>query len=423
MKNVEVILPAVFITFCSSFLMKNKFKKWFNYVNIINFMWLVGIITTYQGFYEIYRPQNRTYTIIIIFLLCFNIVSYLAVKKTEQRTLHSHFIIHNIESQNKIETILLIGVILLMIPEFLSSVRVIMSGGYNTVRENVLTSFTFIQWLLYHFGNPLIIALTIIAIVDVVFFGKNKFNLLLSFVAVLIDITIFASRGLLTQVLLVLIVCLLLKYHFKLKEVVRKHKVIVISIIIAICLLFFITSQRKMSGGNSTIMENLYYYFWGSFSCMDNHLDNINAYIAVNGHTYYLMFISGIVGVFSDILSFFGFKIQTGIQIINPIVQEYVAVSPNIRMNNNVTMLTAFYFDAGWAGIVFYSLIVTFILAWLYNKMIKLKCADYVAYFAFTFAWFFFGITEWTPARATTIWVYIFMFIIYKIRIIKITYR
>ena len=403
--------------------MKNKFKKWINYASIINLIWLVGIITTYIGLFEIYKPQNRIYVIINVFLLCFNIITYLTVRNTESRTLRSEFVIHNIESRNKLETISLSGIIVLMIPDFYSSLKVIMSGGYNLVRENVLTSFTFTQWFLYHFGNPLIMALSIIAIIDVVFYGKNKFNLFLSFVAVLIDITIFASRSLLTEIIVALTICLFLKYHFKLKEVIKKHKIIIISLIATLALLIFVTSQRKMNGGNSTVIENLYYYFWGSFSCMDNHLDNINRYVVANGHTYFQMFISGIVGVFGDILSLFGIRIQSGILIINPIVQEYVKVSPNIQMNNNVTMLTAFYLDAGWIGVAFYSSLASLILGCFYNKMKSCSRADNLSYFIFAYVLFFFGIIEWLPARATSIWVFLFIFIIYKVRVLKFKFK
>ncbi|HBC99500.1 MAG TPA: hypothetical protein DC053_09275 [Lachnoclostridium sp.] len=278
-----------------------------------------------------------------------------------------------------------------------------------------------VQWFLYHYGNPVIIALSVISIVDVIFVGKNKQNLILSFVATLINITIFASRWMLLEFIVILALCLLFRYHFRIISAIRNNRRIFMFIAAGAILLIFITSQRKMSSGNSTILENIYYYFWGSIACMGAHIENVDNYIMYNGHTWGQLYFSGIMGVCKDILQpIFHINIRPGIEVLNEVVQGYVYVSPKIRMNNNVTMITAFYFDGGGYAIALFSGMTAWFVARLYNKMNRSGTTNKLAYFIFAYSLLLFGLIEWMPARATNIWVFIIIAIIYRIRRIKI---
>lgn len=202
--------------------------------------------------------------------------------------------------------------------------------------------------VLYHYGNPIIIGISVVSIVDLIFYGKDKLNFALSLIATAMNITVFASRWMLLEFVVVVATALILKYRFRISKVIKENKKIVFVIFMGAVLLLYITSQRKMSSGNSTIMENIYYYFWGSISCMSEHLESIDQYIRANGYMYGQMYFSGVVGFIKDIFgTLFHISIIPGIEVLNKMTQEYVAVSPSIRMNNNVTMLTAFYVDGG----------------------------------------------------------------------------
>lgn len=412
---------------CFLFLMmRSKFGKWINYVNVFNAIWLIGIITTAIGSYQIYKPSTKVYVCIMLMMITFNAVTYFTVHSSEAKLYSISEIIKDyMPRRNKIDIIILLMLILLMMPELKNSLSTILIGGYNLVRGNALTSFTWTQWFLYHYGNSIIIGISVVSIIDLIFYGKGKLNFVLSIIATIINITIFASRWMLLEFVLVVATALLLKYHFKISKVIKENKKIVFGILMGVIMLLYITSQRKMSGGNSTIIENIYYYFWGSISCMSNHFANIDQYIKGNGYMLGQMYFSGIVGFIGDTLgTLFKISITPGIQILNKITQDYIAVSPTIRMNNNVTMLTAFYVDGGWGAIVLLSGLTAVIMAKLHNQMYR-KCSVLsIAYFIFAYSLLLFGLIEWMPARSTNIWVFIVIYFIYwlrrkKIRLVK----
>lgn len=335
---------------CFLFLMmRSKFGKWLNYVNVFNAIWLVGIVTTAIGTYHVYKPSAEIYVYIMLMMIAFNTVTYFTAHSSGANLYSISEIKKNyIPRRNRIDTIVLLMLILLMIPELKNSLNTIIVGGYNLVRGNALTSFTLTQWFLYHYGNPIIIGISVVSIVDLIFYGKNKLNFILSIIATVINITVFASRWMLLEFVVVVATALILKYRFQISKVIKENKKIVFGILMGVILLLYITSQRKMSSGNSTIMENIYYYFWGSISCMSKHLESIDQYIKANGYMFGQMYFSGVVGFIKDTFgTLFHISIIPGIEVLNKMTQDYVAVSPSIRMNNNVTMLTAFYVDGG----------------------------------------------------------------------------
>lgn len=412
-----IILGSVLLWVFLSYTMRLKFRRWINYANVINLLWLIGIVTTAFGAFNVYKPREFVYIYIMIMLVCFNVITYLSVNNSYTNALS---IVKPIVARNRFETVLLIFLIAIMLPELIEACKILISGGYNEVREGVLSSFTFTQWILYHYGNPIIIALSIMAVIDVVYYGKNKLNMILAFIAVIENITIFASRWMLTEIVLVLVISLLLKNRFRLSYTIKNNKKILIGVILAFALLVFITSQRRLNSGNTSILENIYYYFWGSVKCMDIHLQNVDAFIAKNGYTYGQVYFSGVIGLFQEFLEpILHTQLTSGIEIINQIVQDFVSVAPNIRMNNNVTMITAFYFDGGVIGIVLFSCVTASVVAWLYNKANKICTVDKMTYFIFAFSILIFGNVEWLPARPTIILSFLFMLILYKFRKIK----
>lgn len=411
------------ICFFLMLMMRVKFGRWLSYANVVNCLWLIGIVTTSLGAFDVYQPCWKVYLYIMLMLISFNTLTFFCVRNSKIQSDELTLVCIS-PTRNKIETVLLLFLLMLMIPELINSLKVLLLGGYNLVRENSLTSFTFIQYFLYHYGNPIIISLSVISIVDVVFTGKNKLNFALAFVDTVINITIFASRWMLLEFILLLVLCLVLKYRFRILNIIKNNRKLMVCAVAGVCIVLFITSQRKMSGGNTTILENVFFYIWGSIACMGGHLSSIESSIAQDGYTFGQMFFSGIVGFFDDILQpLLHISITPGIETLNKIVQNFVFVSPNVRMNNNVTMVTAFLVDGGGFGVVILTAITAWILAHLYNKMNEKRSEKYTAYFIFSFSLFLFGIIEWMPARATNIWVFIIIALIYKVRKIKINFK
>lgn len=418
--DMDIILICVPVCLLMIIIMRAKFGTWFNYANVVNLLWTLGIITTALGTYGVYRPNWKVYLYIVLMLGSFNVVTYLCAKRYRPKRQEIE-IAQASPIINRLETVILLGMLIMMIPELKRSLNTLFLGGYNLVRETSLTSSTLTQYLLYHYGNPIIIALSVISIVDVVFTRKNKVNFVISLLDTVINITIFASRWMLLEFILVLSICIIMKYRLKILKAAKENKKLVFAIALGLSGIIYITSQRKMSGGNTSVLENVFFYLWGSIACMGGHLTSVENYISLNGYGLGKMFFSGIVGAIKDVVQpLFHISLVPGIEILNKIVQGFIWVSPNVRMNNNVTMLTAFLVDGGGLAIVICTSVVTYIISIFYNRMNMQQSETRIAYFVFAYSLFLFGLIEWMPSRATNIWVFIVMIVVYRLRKIRV---
>lgn len=386
-----------------------------NYIVYFNLLWVVGAILTSLGLYNSFVPPIKIYIYIFIMLLAFNVTTFFLINKNLKLKKYSFnneiLFLSKDKRKSKVNLLILLTLIILIFPTFLESVSYILVHGYSELRTQVLTFTNLLQWFLYHYGHPIIMAIMIIATIDVVFYKRNFIVFLIGLICVIMYITIFASRWMLAESILILVLSLLQKYGNKIINMLKRNKKIVILLSSGVALLLFITSQRSLS--DTSIMQNIYYYIFGSinlFGVFSNSLDN---YVAANGFLLGQVFFSGIVGVFYDVLKLlFGVNINSGITYINEVVQNYEYVSPTIRMNNNVTMLYAFVSDFGWLGLIIFPSIIAVFCFRSYKKVLLKTTKLNLSIYIYTFSLLLFGIVEWFPARATVILTYVFIYLL-----------
>lgn len=386
-----------------------------NYIIFFNLLWMVGSILTSLGLYDSFVPPLKIYLYIFFMLLTFNVTTVILASTStslKEYSLNdeSKFIITD-KKKSRILLVILIALIVLIFPTFIRSVSYIMSNGFGELRSEVLTSKSLVQWILYHYGHPLILAIMVISTVDVIFYRKNFMVYSIGLICVIMYITIFASRWILAECILMLVLCLLQKYGNKLTDIIKNNKKIALLLLVGLSLLIYITSQRSLH--EASILENIYYYFFGSIDLLGIFSHNLHQYTFNYDYLYGQAFFSGVVGVFADILRLLlGININTGIVYINEVVQGYEYVSPTIRMNNNVTMLYAFISDFGWFGlIIFPSLIAVFCFK-CYKKAVMKTTKLNLAIYVYTFSILLFCIIEWFPGRATTILTFVFIYLL-----------
>lgn len=102
---------------------------------------------------------------------------------------------------------------------------------------------------------------------------------------------------------------------------------------------------------------------------------------------------------------YIGLDWKSGVETINEVTQQFVFVSPQTFMNNNVTMIYAFLRDFGVWGLF----ICPFLLGAIYAHMYKLKKIQPNIYrksvYYFSLSIMPFLLFEWMPARMSIILV------------------
>ncbi|MDQ0196272.1 O-antigen polymerase [Paenibacillus wynnii] len=220
---------------------------------------------------------------------------------------------------------------------------------------------------------PLLYAIIAIIVIDLIS-GKEREigNFTLTLVIIWISLATIVSGGRATIYIVAVelfFAALILKRNLKLSKGTKTS--IILIIICAIVFMFLMTSNRA-TNGEYDILYSLYTYFSGSMPHMSYRLDTIDF---SNQYTYGMTFFSGLLrplmliykwisGSFPDV---YQMTLDIGVQL-----QTAVDIGTGKSFNAFVPSFFYFYFEYGYIGVVFDSIIYGVVCQYFYIKM-KLK--------------------------------------------------
>lgn len=352
--NYLLIITYIVIFLISKVAFKHKYGYQWNSTFITTAIWCVFASIAVINPLGLRQPSLIVHEYSILFLLSFNIFSYIIHIKSDKfiKTKRKDKLIDLTNVNIRIASIE-IACIALIIPMLILGFYAILSGNANNYRFEV------------YFGEdqsfftktiPCAILNTIMIISLYLFFRyNNKWHLTNSLLIVVLLSIISAGRG--------TIFCYIMLYGFMslyYRKIGTKHSRIPLVIgIIGICCLTIVVR-------GSDILDSVILYFSGPFSFLDYILDNPQDYgldtlhygfITLSPITEPLMYILKVLGLSAE-------KIPS--YYLNAYVQDFVDIGARemYLFNNNSTTLLHFILDGGWIGIV----LGGFFLAYISNK-------------------------------------------------------
>ncbi|WHY61509.1 O-antigen polymerase [Cytobacillus firmus] len=414
-----MILCILLITVISLIINFIQFKNFLNFVNVFLLMWCVASVLSWFGFYGMYVPPMEAYLYIFILLFMFELSCLLflrinTITHTEKQIFSLNW--------RKINIFSIICTIIIT-PFAIKGIALVLAEGFYRLR---LTGFTEMLYsnqeklLLINIIQPLVLAISILSLIELIKNKKVRVSLIISVFNCLLYILVFGGRWLLLEFLLLAGIILIDIYGANIIKLVKNNRLLIVVIASIFLTIALITNQRSVGGGEG-LLYNVYVYFVGSLHLFGVYISNPLVYSLGTEHLLFgREFFAGILEPIYLIANFSGLDWKSGIESINEVTQQFVAVSPATYMNNNVTMIYAFLRDFGFLGIIICPVIIGAVYTHLY-KAKKQSPNDYresIYYYGLSIMPFL--LFEWMPARMSIIMVPIFLFLLTRKSFFKI---
>ncbi|PFO15347.1 hypothetical protein COJ70_18125 [Priestia megaterium] len=391
-------------TFIFSIINYIYFKRFFNFASVFIFMWCAVSVLSSFGFYGLYVPPSKTYIYIMITIAAFEVSLLLFLKVRINIQTQTEVIKLNWRRVNFISILCTV----LILPFAMKGMVLVLSEGFYRLRlsgfSNLLYS-TSEKLILMNVIQPLVLAISILSLIELIENKKVRISLVLSALNCLQYIFVFGGRWILLEFLLLAGIILYDTYGVNIIKLIKNNKLIMVIITTIILLIAIITSQRSVGGGEG-FLYNIYVYFVGSIHLFGVYISDPSKYALTSQDLLFgRAFFAGILEPFYLIVKFGGFNWKSGIEIINEVTQQFVFVSPATYMNNNVTMIYAFLRDFGFFGLI----ICPFILGAYYSYIYMGKRQSSSIYrkgmYYYCLSIMPFLLFEWMPARLSIVLV------------------
>ena len=412
-------LVIYIILFIISFIANSYiYHKKLNFVNVVISLWFITSILSMFGFYGMYIPPKITYVYIAITLIAFQIFSFIFYKtKKNKKT------IENAKKEKidwKIMNIaIIICIIIMSYFAFIGLKIFITEGSFSNIRNAWLNREFVdnkIQMLLTIAVIPLGMAVGIYSVIDYVENKKVRLSLIL-YICFLAEIIIATgARGKLVFIAGIMIIAMLDKNKNNIKNLIKENKKLIIFLLLILLIIVGITLQRNLSGKG--FFYNIYAYFTGSIHLFGEYLKSPDEYLLTQQNCLYgQVLISGFLYPITFILQLFGIHIKAGIYIINEVTQNFIPISDNTQINNNVTFLYSALRDFGVLGLIIYPAIISYFFITFYNKKEKensIYSKSIYYYFLINAIFLLFDFNFSNPA---TIFTFMYIYILNKLNI------
>lgn len=387
-------------------------------ITSFNLIWLLSVVLSKFNFMELYKIEDKTYGIVWIGQLSFNIaiviynnfkIKNYKVDNYESVDISIEYIDRKIRTINFIQIVLFIS----MIPIILTALRFIITYGVHDTRtyyangteSGFMTTFQRLFYI-HYVVFPLAEALTYIQIVLFIM-GKIKFKYILMGIINTITVSfISVGRIKFIYLMIVILVAYLINQDFlkqnyinlnkiKVKKAFKYIKMISFIIIIVVS----ITTILRHDVTNSIIskvIEIATSYLIDGIIIL-NHLltdSSINTELLWGSATF-----AGILNVICFIIQIIslGF-ISISIPGVSTEVATFYKVGPNIKLNGYSTMYYYFYRDFKLIGIIIFMSIIGIIAVKAYSKVkINPVFANQITYVNLMLI-LLFGILRWDLA-------------------------
>ena len=212
-----------------------------------------------------------------------------------------------------------------------------------------------------------------------------KILLILIFIDILISQIVTGGRVYLFVFIMELLFALLIENKGKITSILKKYKFVFLIILIILYVMSILTANRGNPLEQRSIFKSLYLYFCGGIPNFSYNIDYISGYSG-NGLTLIAGWLNIIFSVLDSLLGV-NFHILDGIYKINEIVGTNVLqITPMDTYNSFVTMFCYFYADFGFVGIIFETIIFSYVVNCFYFQMKRNQYSLYsVAWYLLVF--------------------------------------
>ena len=413
----------IFLIIYIAFFVINSYiyKKKINFLNVIITLWVLSAILSMFGWYDMYVPSNITYMCILCFIVSlegFSILFYNYMQKNRKSERTNVENVHKKEELNyKVLNIILIILIAIMFIFAFQGVKTLLTdGSFSNVRDNYLNCKIFsnkLQMFVSLVLMPLGDAIGIYAIIQCVQKRKISSTLLLYLVLLGEIILYTGGRGKIIYCILILVIALMDKYKNDVFKIIKENKGIAVFICIMLLTVSIITLQRNLQGKG--LIYNIYCYFAGNINLLGVYLNDPERFLLTKDNLLYgQVLISGFSYPLLFVLELLGADVKAGLYIAYEVTQNFVNISPSTTINNSVTVIYFALRDFGFLGIFIYSAIIAFAFNYIYKRKENndnlLNKAIYYEFFKVAI----FLIFDFGFANTGTIFLFIYLIMIYK---------
>lgn len=411
-------------------LLRSQFRSYVNYASLFVGVWVLIISISRLGLYDTYVASHLTYTLMYITLFVFVLTTYCL--RSYERRRNQNYPTNGKTSIKALDlsrlsyapliVLALFTSILLMtyLPDALS---ILASGGFNSVRHNVLYSETstyssaslvFLKWAV----NPLILVEYMISVAALVLKRVKRGKaapvllLLLSCANLFMYTLIFAGRWLLMEAMLFLVLLLLHQHGLRLWELVIHNKAITLVGFLAVVAILGISSVRTIGG--TDVLTSVYVYFVGA-------VDMLDVLVSDPGYAQFGNVLFGaytLDGLLSPLYVVFnrlvGTDIPFAINKINAVSSIMVSISPELHMNNNCTYVYGVLRDFGAAGLLIGPAILAVVCCKAYSYYER-SGSDYgLILYLYMVVVLLFMVIEWMFGRVNVVYTAIYLYLIMR---------
>lgn len=370
MMDQVFILVYAMILLMSGKVFKKKYGYLCNAIFLTTAIWCVFASIAALNPIGLRSPMPMVHVYSVLFLLSFNIFSYVVRIKKSGKILNKIACYDNMNKVNIRIVIVEVLCLIILAPMLMLGIKAILSGNAGDYRFSV------------YFGTdagfftktvPVAILNSIMIMSLYLFFNnKSKGHLLNSLVIVLVLSVLSSGRG--------SIFCFLMIYLF-MNTVYSSFNIKTSKLPIYIGVSGIIFMTISVRGGD--MLSSLITYFSGSFSFLDYILANPRDY-GLDTYHYGMMTLSPITEPLMYILKVIRLtteKIPS--YYLNLYVQDFVDIGSSnttVMFNNNTTALLPFILDGGWIGVIFGGWFLAFLSSKTYSYFVNQSIVGGILY-------------------------------------------
>lgn len=349
------------------------------HLKTFNLTWLIYMLTVHFNLLNLVQIKNEVYIMVILFIISYNLIGLLLIKKTRKVSLT----LLNIRIPERILIFieLFVSFVLLI---FISRVfKYILVGDLNTIRRLIYfknigvyndlfkngIEVIVVQWLI----QGIIIFLFYISTLGLLLGGIKKYIIFWSYINVVLFSILTSSRMIILNILILLLIIISLNFrqmnvNYNFYKIINKNKkyLIFISFILVLIVSSISILRKDLISGISEIIETIFLYLNAPLFYFSTLLDYFNVKSSYGLHS-----ISGLLEIFSLVIdNIFSINLRTPLRELTKINQIYInlGTSKVYFYNAITTIFLPIYLDFKIFGGVIYGIILSIISNKLYMK-------------------------------------------------------
>ena len=329
---------------------------------LISFIWILCGIFIEIRFLPIIKPSIQVHSYIFQFLLIFNLIYLLFLKKNNRLKFFPIFQI----SKNKIAFLYIFNIlaILIILPLTYRVAIFVIENGFYTYRSYIFQYIEDSHYLQFLYKNIIFSIFDTTALITAFSLAtrkKSKLLIIMTIIGILLYTFTFGGRySIFNFIIYYVSSVVIVKYrhnHFKVRYAV-----------FGILALLLVTNIR--GNGSYSILESIYLYFIGSFSYLQYILDHPIYYGLSDNFHGFLTFGFIFEPIVLTMKQFFGSNLDVPSFYFNIYAQQFVNIGDSnvVMYNNNSTMFYVFIRDFGNLGVTIGSIILSSVFVYFSNK-------------------------------------------------------